>query len=205
MGQANLLEKSWRDPYPVMLRREFIFLKKKYGLKKIFEPVHFLRMRPENFPSIRLSQLASLCTETTALFAWTLECSSIQSMRKKLMVSANDYWHHHYVFEKISPYREKMLGIDMCNNIIINSIIPLLYTYGKMIPDQAIMKKSVSWLEQMPAEKNQLMSGWKRIGISVKKASGSQALIELKKQFCDQRKCLECEIGKHLLLPSEIK
>ncbi|HTB25012.1 MAG TPA: DUF2851 family protein [Puia sp.] len=204
MGQANLLEKSWRDPYPVMLRREFIFLKKKYGLKKIFEPVHFLRMRPENFPSIRLSQLASLCTETTALFAWTLECSSIQSMRKKLMVSANDYWHNHYVFEKISPYREKMLGIDMCNNIIINSIIPLLYTYGKMIPDQAIMKKSVSWLEQMPAEKNQLMSGWKRIGISVKKASGSQALIELKKQFCDQRKCLECEIGKHLLLPSDI-
>lgn len=204
MGQANLLEKICQDPYPVMLRREFIFLKKKYGLKKIFEPVHFLRMRPENFPSIRLSQLASLCTETTALFAWTLECGSIQLMRKKLMVSANDYWHNHYVFEKISPYREKMLGIDMCNNIIINSIIPLLYTYGKMIPDQAILKKSVSWLEQMPAEQNQLMTGWRRIGISVKKASGSQALIELKKQFCDQRKCLECEIGKYLLLPSDI-
>lgn len=121
------------------------------------------------------------------------------------MVRANDYWHNHYVFEKPSPFREKMLGTDMCNNIIINSIIPLLYTYGKMIPDQAILKKSFHWLLQMPAEQNQLMNGWKRIGISVKKAAGSQALIELKKQFCDQRKCLECEIGKQLLLPAEIR
>jgi len=205
MGQANLLEKIYRDPYPVMLKREFIFLKKKYGIKRIYEPVHFLRMRPENFPCIRLSQLASLCTETTGLFAWTLECESIQSLRNKLMVSANDYWHSHYVFEKTSPYREKILGHGMCNNIIINSIIPLLYTYGKMIPDQSVLKKSINWLEQMPAEQNQLMSGWKRIGISVKKASGSQALIELKKQFCDQRKCLECEIGKHLLLPIDMR
>ena len=205
LGQANLLEKIYKDPYPVMLKREFIFLKKKYGLKKIYEPVHFLRMRPENFPCIRLSQLASFFSGTTALFAWTLECESIHSLRKKLMVKANDYWHNHYVFEKTSSYREKILGIDMCNNIIINSIIPLLYTYGKIMPDQAILKKSVDWLEQMPAEQNQLMAGWNRIGVSVKKASGSQALIELKKQFCDQRKCLECEIGKHLLLPSEIK
>ena len=174
------------------------------GLKRYLSLYIFFGCDPENFPSIRLSQLASLCTETSALFAWTLECGSIQLLRKKLMVTANDYWHNHYVFEKISPHREKILGIDMCNNIIINSIIPLLYTYGKMIPDQATLKKSVSWLEQMPAEQNQLMTGWKRIGISVKKASGSQALIELKKQFCDKRKCLECEIGKHLLLPSDI-
>jgi hypothetical protein len=205
LGQANLLEKIYKDPYPVMLKREFIFLKKKYSLKKIYEHVHFLRMRPENFPCIRLSQLASFFSETTALFTWTLECESIHSLRKKLMVKANDYWHNHYVFEKTSSYREKILGIDMCNNIIINSIIPLLYTYGKIMPDQAILKKSVDWLEQMPAEQNQLMAGWNRIGVSVKKASGSQALIELKKQFCDQRKCLECEIGKHLLLPSEIR
>jgi hypothetical protein len=200
-----MLENNYKDPYPLMLKREYIFLKKKYGLKKIYEPVHFLRMRPENFPCIRLSQLASLCFETTALFSWTLECESIPELRKKLTVRANDYWHNHYVFEKISICREKMLGSGMCNNIIINSIIPMLYTYGKMIPDQAVLKKAIRWLEQMPAEQNQLMEGWKRIGISVKKASGSQALIELKKQFCDQRKCLECEIGKQLLQPAEIR
>jgi Protein of unknown function (DUF2851) len=203
MGQANLLESDFRDPYPVMLKKEYLFLKKKYGLKKVYEPVHFLRMRPENFPAIRLSQLASLCAETTALFSWVLECNSVQALRKKLMVRANDYWHKHYVFEKLSHYREKMLGTGMCHNIIINSIIPLLYTYGKMIPDQVILKKAIGWLEQMPAEQNHVLAGWKRIGVSVKKAAGSQALIELKNEFCDQRKCLECEIGKQLLEPDE--
>ncbi len=136
MGQSNLLEKNYGDPYPVMLKKEFSFLKRKYGLKKIYEPVHFLRMRPENFPCIRLSQLAALWTETTAFFAWILKCESVHSLRKKLMVSANDYWQNHYVFEKLSPLREKILGTNMCNNIIINSIIPLLYTYGKIIPDK---------------------------------------------------------------------
>jgi Protein of unknown function (DUF2851) len=203
IGQANLLEKNFRDPYPMMLKREFVFLKKKYMLKKNYEPVHFLRMRPENFPCIRLSQLAALCVHSTALFAWILECESIPELRKKLMVRANDYWHNHYVFEKSSSFREKKLGSDMCDNIIINSIIPLLYTYGKIIPDSIILKKAVSWLEQMPTEQNQLMQGWKRIGVSVKKAAGSQALTELKKQFCDHRKCLECEIGKQLLQPNE--
>ncbi len=201
MGQANLLEKNFRDPYPVMLKREFIFLKKKYGLKKVYEPVHFLRMRPENFPTIRLSQLAAFCTQATAIFNWMMECESIHDLRKKLMVKANDYWHNHYIFEKTSLFREKMIGSAMCDNIIINSIIPLLYTYGKMIPDSGAINKAIRWLEQMPPEQNQLINGWKRIGISVKKASGSQALTELKKQFCDQRKCLDCEIGNRLLQP----
>jgi hypothetical protein len=201
IGQANLLANDFHDPYPTMLKKEYEFLRKKYHLKKIYEPVHLLRMRPENFPCIRLSQLAAVCFQSTALFAWILECETISQLRKKLMVRANDYWHTHYVFDKASKYREKILGRDMCDNIIINSIIPMLYTYGKMIPDAAILKKAVSWLAQMPAEQNELMNSWKRIGVTVKKAAGSQALTELKKQYCDQRKCLECEIGKYLLQP----
>jgi hypothetical protein len=109
------------------------------------------------------------------------------------------------VFEKKSIFREKMLGMGTCNNIVINSIIPLLYTYGKMIPDPAVLKKSISWLEQIPLENNHQMQGWNRLGIAVKKAAGSQALIELKKRFCDQRKCLECEIGKALLQPASTR
>jgi len=92
-----------------------------------------------------------------------------------------------------------MMGTQMVNNIIINGIIPLLYTYGKIISDPAILSKAISWLEEMPAEQNQLMQGWQRIGIAVKKAANSQALTELKKNFCDQRKCLECDVGKRLL------
>jgi hypothetical protein len=202
IGQANLLEKEFTDPYPRMLKKEYAFLKKKYGLKKITGPVHFLRMRPENFPGIRLSQLAALFSSCTGLFTWILSCTSLPELRKKLIVTANDYWHRHYVFEKISIFREKIMGLDMCHNIIINSIIPLLYTYGKMIPDPAVLKKSISWLEQIPLEQNHYMQGWNRLGITVKKAAGSQALTELKKRFCDQRKCLECEIGKALLQPA---
>lgn len=198
-GQANLLENDFREPFPVMLKKEYIFLRKKYTLPKVYEKVHFLRMRPENFPGVRLSQLAALCANATALFSWILQCDSILLLRKKLMVRANDYWHNHYIFEKHSAYREKMLGTAMCDNIIINSIIPLLYTYGKIVPDSYVLKKAIKWLEQIPAENNHLIRGWKRIGITVKKAVGSQALTELKKQYCDQRKCLECEIGKHLL------
>ncbi len=201
MGQANLLEKEFKDPYPSMLRKEYLFLKKKYSLEKIYEPLHFLRMRPENFPTIRLSQLASLCRHSASLFAWVLECKSIYLLRKKLMVKANDYWHNHYVFDKISPRREKMVGIRMCDHIIINSVIPLLYTYGKIIPDPGVLKKAINWLEEMPGEKNQLVDRWKQIGISAKKASTSQALIELKKKFCDQRRCLECDVGRKLLSP----
>jgi Protein of unknown function (DUF2851) len=203
IGQANLLDKNFQDPYPTMLKREYVFLNKKYGLNKIYEPVHFLRMRPENFPGIRLSQLAALCVKSTALFSWILECESVLQVRKKLMVRANDYWNNHYVFEKTSVFREKLLGSDMCDNIIINSIIPLMYTYGRIVPDTAVLKRSISWLEQMPAEQNRVTQGWKRIGVSVKKAAGSQALFELKRQFCDQRKCLECDIGKQLLQPDE--
>jgi hypothetical protein len=186
-----------------MLKKEYEFLRKKYHLNKIYEPVYLLRMRPENFPCIRLSQLAAVCFQSTALFTWILECETISQLRKKLMVRANDYWHNHYVFDKVSIFREKILGHDMCDNIIINSIIPIIYTYGKMIPDAAILKKAVSWLAQMPAEQNELIKSWKRIGVTVKKAAGSQALTELKRQFCDQRKCLECEIGKYLLQPDK--
>jgi hypothetical protein len=203
MGQANLLAKDFHDPYPIMLKKEYEFLRKKYQLKKIYEPVHLLRMRPENFPCIRLSQLAAVCFQSTALFTWILKCETISQLRKKLTVRANDYWNNHYVIDKVSLFREKLLGREMCDNIIINSIIPMLYTYGKMIPDATALKKSITWLAQMPAEHNELMKCWKRIGVSVKKAAGSQALTELKKQFCDQRKCLECEIGRYLLRPDK--
>ena len=204
MGQANLLDASFSDPYPAMLKKEFTFLKKKYGLKKVYETVHFMRMRPEGFPYIRLSQMATFFAETTSFFSWLLVCESILLLKNKLIVRANDYWQNHYVFEKTSPFREKILGTEMCHHIIINAIIPLLYTYGKIIPDQVVLKKSITWLEQIPVEQNQLVKNWKRIGITVKKATGSQALTELKKQYCDRRKCLECEIGKHLLQPATI-
>jgi hypothetical protein len=201
LGQANLLESDFRDPYVSLLKREYDFLKKKYDLKRIYISVHFLRMRPENFPGIRLSQLARLFSENISLFSLILKCTSVIELRRRLAVTANDYWINHYVFEKLSHCRKKILGQTMCDNIIVNSIIPLLYTYGKIFSDQVAINKAVAWLGELPAEQNQVTAGWKRIGITIHKAAGSQALIELKKNFCDQRKCLDCEIGRLLLIP----
>ncbi len=201
MGQANLLEKEFSDDYPRMLKREYQFLKKKYRLKKIYEPVHFLRMRPENFPGIRLSQLASFCASNAITFSLAVSCRSVQDLRKMLTVQASAYWNNHYVFDRPSSFREKILGRNTCDRIIINGVIPLIYTYGKLTPEPAVVRKAIHWLEEMPCEQNHLIEGWRRIGIEVKKSSGSQALTELKKQFCDQRKCLDCDIGKNLLQP----
>jgi len=200
-GQANLLEADFLESYPQMLKKEFHFLKKKYGLKKVFEQVHFLRMRPENFPTIRLSQLAGLCAENTNLFAWALHCESLTALRKKLQLPANDYWFYHYTFDKESPFREKIMGRGMGENIIINSFIPLLFAYGNMHPDKAILQKAWNWMLEIRAEENETLGRWKKRGIKIKSAAESQALLELYREYCRPKKCLDCDVGKFLLLP----
>jgi hypothetical protein len=198
-GQANLLERDFTEKYPILLKKEFQFLRIKYGLKKVFGQVHFLRMRPENFPTIRLSQLAGLCAESSNLFAGALECQSLSELRKKFILRVNDYWFYHYVFDKTSPFKEKTLGRATGENILINSVIPLLYTYGYTYPDPSVRQKAISWLQEIRAERNVLLSGWKRIGMNIDSAAESQALLELKTEFCEQKKCLDCDIGKWLL------
>ncbi|MDP4213503.1 MAG: DUF2851 family protein [Bacteroidota bacterium] len=201
-GQANLLERNFSEAYPLTLKKEFHFLKTKYGLRKVFDQVHFLRMRPDNFPTIRLSQLASLYTESTNLFAWILQCDSLSELRKKFALSTSDYWFNHYVFDKESPHRVKVMGRGTAETIIVNGVIPLLYSYGKTHPDKSITQKAIYWMQEMPAEQNRIIYQWKGLGIEVKSAAGSQALLELKTEFCQQKKCLECDIGKHLLKSS---
>ncbi len=198
-GQANLLESDFSEMYPVMLKKEYHFLNRKYGLKKVFEQVHFLRMRPENFPTIRLSQLATFCVDSGNLFAWILQCSSIGELRRKFAPAANDYWFYHYVFDKKSRFKEKILGRATGERIIINSVIPLLYTYGTLYPDKSFRQKAISWMQEIRAEQNEIISHWKMLGIQIGSAAESQALLELKNEFCQQRKCLDCDIGKYLL------
>jgi hypothetical protein len=202
-GQANLLEKDFVESYPQMLRKEFQFLKKKYGLKKVFEQVHFLRMRPENFPTIRLSQLAGLYAENSNLFAWMLQCNSVKEIGRRLRIPAGSYWSHHYVFDRESPFREKALGLKMSENIIINSLIPLLYTYGINYPDKGIEERALTWTREIKAEQNGLLAQWKKLGIKINTAAESQALLELNKQYCRQKRCLDCDVGKFLLLPGK--
>jgi hypothetical protein len=198
-GQAGLLAADFEEDYPVMLKKEYKFLAAKYNLQPVSLPALFLRMRPSNFPSVRLAQLAVLVLQSSHLFSRIKEIELIKEVKCLLEVTANDYWHYHYRFDEPGDYRPKTLGVDMINNIIINTIVPVLFTYGVYHSDQGLIDKVLKWMEQLPAEKNIITRGWAEAGVSMQYAYDSQALLELKTQYCDKKKCLDCAVGNSVL------
>src|SRR4051812_10239725 len=198
-GQAGLLNRKFKEDYPQMLKKEYQFYKKKYKLQPISEPIHLLRMRPGNFPTLRLAQLAMLIHHSLHLFSLIREVNSINEIRSSFQVTANDYWHYHYLFDETSAFKEKRLGDDMVNNILINTIIPVLFAYGHHNKINHFKTKAIHWMENVPAEKNTITRSWETLLIPNKNAWDSQALIELKHQYCDVKRCLECPIENQLL------
>ncbi len=198
-GQAGLLEDEYAEDYPKLLQREYIFLKKKYQLNKIHQPVHFLRMRPVNFPTIRLAQLAVLITESSHLFSKIKEAASAADIKKWFDVTANDYWHYHYKFDETSAFKKKKLGDAMINNILINSVCPVLFAWGNYHQDDKYKNKTLKWLEEISPEKNIITKGFQQLGIENKNACDSQALIELKNEYCVKKRCLDCAVGNAIL------
>ena len=154
LGQANLLNGDFREDYPKMLQREYTFLLKKHQLKPINNAPDFLRMRPANFPTIRLAQLAMLVYNSTHLFSKILEINDLNDLRKLLDVTANDYWHYHYLFDQPTNYKTKNLGAVMTDNIIINTVVPVLFAYGMYHNMQQWKDKAIQYLTQLPVEKN---------------------------------------------------
>lgn len=199
LGQAGLLNKKFKEDYPLLLQKEYRFLKDKYALKPINLPVHFLRMRPGNFPTIRLAQLAMLITESSHLFSKIKEAGSYKEMRKWFDVTANDYWHYHYRFDEASAFRKKKLGDPMIDTIIINTIVPVLFTYGTYHKEQKYKDKALKWLEQTESESNSITKGFQKLGVENATAFDSQALIELKNEYCNKKRCLECSVANSLL------
>jgi hypothetical protein len=199
LGQAGLLEGQFAEAYPRLLQREYSFYQHKYQLQQPDTPVHFLRMRPAAFPTVRLAQLATLVYNASHLFTTIKEAATIKEITDRLNVTAADYWHYHYRLDEPSPFKEKTLGRDMINNILINTIVPVLFAYGLYHNEQSIKDKALQWLEATGAEKNHLTKGWQQLGIAIYNAWDSQALIELKTQYCDKKKCLDCAVGNALL------
>jgi len=199
LGTAGLLGKEFQEKYPQMLQKEFLFYQKKYKLKIIDGELSFLRMRPANFPTIRLAQLAMLIHESEHLFSKIKSSSSLKDVKKMLQVSANDYWHYHYTFDETSDYKVKTLGKQMIDNIIINTIIPVLFTYGLHHNEQVYKDRAIKWLEEISAEKNSITSGFEKLNFSNKSAFDSQSFIQLKNEYCNKKLCLHCAIGNSLL------
>lgn len=199
LGQAGLLNGEFTEDYPQMLKREYLFLQKKYALVQPKLQLHFLRMRPANFPTIRLAQLAMLVHKSLHLFSATREAADVKEIARLLTVKANDYWHYHYVPDEPTGYKEKMLGMQMRQNVLINTIVPMLYAYGYYQSNAGLQQKAMRWLEQTTAEHNYITRAFTALGIANKNAFDSQALIQLQNEYCRQKQCLRCAVGNYLL------
>ena len=198
-GQAGLLNADFMEDYPKLLQKEYQFLKKKYNLQKVEASLVFLRMRPSNFPTIRLAQLAMLVHNSLHLFSKIKESKSLKSVKELLNVTANDYWHYHYIFDEETAFKKKNLGEQMIDNIIINTVVPILFAYGLYQNEPAFKDKALQWLEEIKAEKNSITKGFENLQIANKTAFDSQALIQLKNEYCNKKRCLDCSVGNKLL------
>jgi hypothetical protein len=199
LGQAGLLVGEFEEDYPQLLQREYRFLQKKHKLRQAAQPLHFLRMRPGNFPTVRLAQLAVLIHSSEQLFAKLKETGSARELREWFDITANDYWHYHYRFDETSVFKKKKLGMTMVDNIIINTVVPVLFAFGNYHKEQKYMDKALRWLEETGPESNTVIDGFRLLGIENESGYDSQGLIELKTQYCDKKRCLDCAIGNYLL------
>lgn len=198
-GQSGLIETKRNDDYPVRLYKEYSFLKKKYKLNPVEQHLwRFMRLRPSNFPTIRLAQFAEFMFKSSFLFSQVLEVEKFQELVDSFDVSTNEYWNNHYVFDKVSPSRYKRLGKNAINLIIINSVVPLLFLYGRIHGKQLLIDRSLKFLDTIPGESNAIIRNWSDLGLSTHTSFNTQALLQLKKFYCNKRKCLECGIGNEI-------
>jgi hypothetical protein len=199
LGQAKLLNTTFNDAYAQKLQKEYQFLQHKYQLKPITEKLQFLRMRPANFPTIRLAQLAMLINKSSHLFSKVKEINSVEELKKLLAVTANDYWSNHYLFDEATITSHKKLGKQMIDNIIMNTIVPVLFAYGLYNQEENMKDKAIQFLQQLSAENNQIIKKWQDAGMQPKTAFDTQALLQLDKFYCKPLHCLNCAVGNKVL------
>ncbi len=202
-GQAGLLTDELKDEYPKRLREEYLFLQKKYRLTPMFGSTwKFLRMRPANFPSIRIAQLATLIYQSVHLLSKVLVVQNVAEIENMLEVQLSNYWQTHYLFDRASAKRKKRLGKNTVHLLIINTIAPFLFFYGKYKGDQDYKDLALQLLEELRPEENSVITQWEALGVSPQSAYQSQALLQLKNEYCNQQKCLQCAVGSAVLTGS---
>lgn len=199
-GQAGMLIDSNGDDYYLSLRNTYQHLSTKYQLQNI-DPVawKFARMRPANFPTIRIAQLAKLFVSHDGIFAKLLAAKNISEINNLLKINPSEYWDNHYRFNKESIFKEKPIGDNLVQIIIINVVVPLLFLYGKKHDDIEYQDKAIALLENVKAENNKITRLWKELGIKADSAYFSQALIQLKINYCDHKKCMTCQVGNMIM------
>lgn len=199
-GQSGMLSEEGNDAYYRLLQREYRFLQHKFGLLPIDSSVFKnLRIRPVNFPYLKLAQLASLWVQYDTLFSALLEAGSPGQIKHYFRITPSEYWETHYHFRYASPKKEKPLGENSLNILLINTVVPLLFAYGLRSKQPEYGERAIRLLESIPSERNTIVTSFERAGIHVNHAGDSQALIQLKREYCEKKKCLYCRIGFRFL------
>lgn len=210
MGQAGLLDidtipqwyrdEALKEGYFTRMANEYRFLAHKFSLTPVDSALwRFLRLRPQNFPHIRISQLARLYHERRAGLSVLLEAETIDRLREVLQTRVTPYWETHYTFGSTSTATQKNLSQASLNLLIINTVAPMLFAYGRHVGRELFCERAVSLLEALKAENNNIVRMWSSCGLTAESAGDSQALIQLKKEYCDRKDCLRCRIGYEYL------
>lgn len=194
-GCAGFLERSFTESYPVLLQREFKILKSKFNLATMPAMYwKFLRLRPPNFPTVRLAQMASLVCNADNMFSKLLVANDMDSVRNLFNVEVNEYWDTHFQFEKPSRPIKKTLGDTAINLLIINAVMPVLFSYGIYHDNDELKEKSLGLLNEMEPEDNVIIRKFGSLGVNARNAQQTQALLHLYNCYCRKRKCLKCRV-----------
>ena len=215
MGQAGLLDldtipdkyhhDAIADGYFDKLKNEYLYLKHKFGLQQIDGNMwRFLRLRPQNFPHIRISQLANLYYAARCSISQIVECDTVKEAMNTMHTGVTPYWETHYTFGSESEKNEKHISPFSLNLLMINTVIPVLFAYGRHQSKEKYCDRAFDFLEQLKAENNHIVRMWKECGLKVDNAGDSQALIQLKNEYCDKKNCLRCRIGYEYLKGEKI-
>ena len=200
-GQAGMLNQAnEEDQHYEAYRKEYAFLRQKHRLTPIANHLwKYLRLRPSNFPEIRLAQFAMLVYKSTSLLSKVLETDTMQELEKMFELTASEYWDTHYRFGAPSRKMKKKLGKTTIENLLINTVIPFIFVYGNMKRLEPFKERAVALLEEMKPEKNSIVQRWNELGIETSSAFYSQAAIQLKREYCEKLRCLNCKIGNEII------
>lgn len=209
-GQAGLLHpqsiperyraQAQADEYYQSLRSEYQYLRHKFSLAEMdYQLWRFLRLRPQNFPHMRISQLAQLYHRQQASLAHVLDCKEVNPLRRLLRTAVTPYWQDHYLFGAPSRHQYKQLTLKSVDLIVINTVVPVLFAYGRQQGREQLCDRAFHFLEQLRAEQNHIVRTWHDCGIDVRTAADSQALVQLNNAYCERKDCLRCRIGYEYL------
>lgn len=205
-GQAGFLSGKMREDYPRQLQSEYQFLRKKYGM----EPMHpsiwkFLRMRPLNFPTIRLAQLSAFLSYRKHIFSAVLDARNAKDLTNIFAsIPMHSFWETHFHFSKQSKSKCTNLGKTSIYNLLINTCIPFLFAYGQFTDQEELRLRAISMLENVPPDLNSKVEPFKEAGIAVNSGFMSQGILQLYTQYCLHKRCLRCSVGINILNPKKI-